>query len=61
MVIQNQLQVKKIPLKDAETVLEMKSGESVRVEGQSDNFLSISTATGITGWVDKSDLLILED
>jgi len=61
VVIQNQLRVNKIPLKDSETVLELKSGESVRVEGHSDNFLFISTGTGIKGWVNKSDLLILED
>ncbi len=61
VVIQNQLGVNKIPLKDSETVLELKSGESVLVKGQSDNFLFISTGTGIKGWVDKSDLLILEE
>ena len=61
VAIQKQLQVKKIPLKDAETVLEMNPGESVLVKGQSSNFLFVSTGTGLKGWVDKSNLLILEE
>ncbi len=61
VVVQNKIQIKKIPLKEAETVVEMKSGESVRVRGQSDNFLYVSTGTGVKGWIDRTKLLILED
>jgi len=61
VVIQNRVSVKKIPFLESETVVEMKQGESVLVEGDSKNFLFISTGTGIKGWIDKSDLMLLKD
>jgi tetratricopeptide (TPR) repeat protein len=60
-IIQEQVSVKKIPLAEAETVVEMKPGESVLVKGDSDNFLFINTGTGIKGWIDSSNIMILED
>jgi len=60
-IIQEQVSVKKIPLSEAETVIEMNPGESVLVKGYSDNFLFINTGTGIKGWIDSSNLMILED
>lgn len=61
IIIQDSVSIKKIPLLEAETVVEMKSGESVLVKGESENFLFINTGTGLKGWVDKSELMILKD
>ena len=61
VVIEDQISVKKIPFSDADTVVEMRSGESVIVRGDSDDFLFITTGTGIKGWVDKTQLLLLKD
>ena len=61
VVIEDQISVKKIPFSDADTVVEMRSGESVIVRGDSDDFLFITTGTGIKGWVDKTKLLLLKD
>lgn len=61
VIIQDQIPVKKIPFLEAETVVEMRSGDSVIVKGDSDNFLFIITGTGIKGWVDKTQLLLLKD
>ena len=61
IIMEKQASVKKIPRIEAETVAKMKSGDSVLVKGESSNFLFISTGTGIKGWIDKSDLMILKD
>ena len=61
VVIEDQISVKKIPFCEADTVVEMRSGESVIVMGDSDNFLFITTGTGIKGWVDKTQLFLLKD
>lgn len=61
VVIEDQIFVKKIPSIESDTVVEMRSGESVTVKGNSDNYLFITTGTGIKGWVDKSQLLVLKD
>lgn len=60
-IIQEQVLVKKIPLSQAETVVDMKPGESVLVKGYSDNFLFINTGTGNKGWIESSKIMILED
>ena len=61
MVLVGRDLLKKIPNPEAETVIEMASGESVIVKGESDNFIFIVTGTGLKGWVDKSQLLLIKD
>jgi hypothetical protein len=61
VVIGEQAEIKKIPIGESEILTAISSGESVQVKGESDEFLFINTGTGIKGWVDKSDILILED
>ena len=61
VIIQDQALVKKIPFLESETVVEMNPGESVLVKGDSKNFLFISTGTGIKGWIDKTDLMLIKD
>lgn len=61
VIVKDQISVKKIPFPEAETVVKMRSGESVTVRGDSGSFLFITTGTGLKGWVDKSQLLLLKD
>ncbi len=61
VAIEDQISVKKIPFPEADTVTRMESGESVVVKGDSDNFLFITTGTGIKGWVEKTQLLLIKD
>lgn len=61
IIMEDNVSVKKIPLLEAETVVDMKSGESVLIKGESGNFLFINTGTGIKGWIDRSELKILKD
>lgn len=61
VVIKDQISVKKIPSPEADAIVEMRSGESVIVRGDFDNFLFVTTGTGIKGWVDKTQLLLLKD
>ncbi len=61
IVVQDHVSVKKIPLPKGETIEEMQSGESALVKGDSNNYLFINTGTGIKGWVEKSDLIIIKD
>lgn len=61
IIMQDHVSVKKIPRLNSETVVKMKSGDSVLVKGDSDNYLFISTGTGIKGWINQSELKILKD
>ncbi len=61
IILQDSISVKKIPRLESETVVEMKSGESVLIKGESNNFLFINTGQGIKGWIEESDLIILKD
>ena len=61
IIVKNHTSVKKIPLIEGETIVEIKSGESVLVNGDSENFLFVYTGTGIKGWIDKSDLMVIKD
>ncbi len=61
VILQDHVSVKKIPRLDSETVVEMKSGDSVLVKGDSGNYLFINTGTGIKGWIKQSELKILKD
>jgi tetratricopeptide (TPR) repeat protein len=61
VIIQDPVFVKKIPQQEAETILSMKPGESVIIKGESDNYLFINTGTGMKGWVEKSNLMILKE
>jgi tetratricopeptide (TPR) repeat protein len=61
IIIQDSVPVKKIPIQEGETILDMKSGESVLIKGDSNDYLFINTGTGIKGWIDKSDLIIIKD
>lgn len=61
VVIEDRISVKKIPFSEADTVIDIRSGESVIVRGDSDNFLFITTGTGIKGWVEKTQLFLLKD
>ncbi|MCF6334321.1 MAG: hypothetical protein L3J12_01085 [Spirochaetales bacterium] len=61
VVTGNAISVKKIPSDNSESIINLKSGESAIINGNSDNYLFITTGTGIKGWVQNTDLMLVED
>ncbi len=61
VVVNNEVSVKKIPSEESESIVSLKSGESVVVIGNSDNYLFITTGTGIKGWIHDDELILVED